>query len=263
MSIPLPPIYHLFQESDDDGSDGPVSEEVKTININDIYLDADERYEIFQVKAAERPHLLNYNEEITSETKFDDSKNSHCHESKDSNGDNHESSSARRRMMDPPPLIDGCDVPGWRKEQLVMHQKQNMKMMDIQALLNIGPSSKMFRLESQWPNVHKIIQLHSSQSKWNAMKTKLSIEPNVCDRAIVVNYDDCCQIVKTNNAHLAHLDGTYCSYSGREGQQMATKFALEFEQPNIPAKIMGATKNWLCITTYSDNEKRNDDRSWR
>jgi len=34
-----------------------------TVPVSDIFLDGEERFEIFTVKAAERPHLLSYQEE--------------------------------------------------------------------------------------------------------------------------------------------------------------------------------------------------------
>jgi hypothetical protein len=125
---------------------------------------------------------------------------------------------------------------------------------DIQSLLNIGSSSTMFKRESQWPNINKLIQ--STNHIWKQLRMKLLQEPLVKDRAVVTNYDDCCQLVKVD------MD----SMGNHGGERMTTKFAKVFEQGNRPAKIMGATAGWKCMPQNQDvtvrDAERYEKRSW-
>eukprot|EP00957_Ditylum_brightwellii_P132981 10139497-Ditylum_brightwellii.AAC.1 len=66
------------------------------IESNALFLNSEERYEVYNVKAAERPHLLH----LTLPS-------SHPPPSSHEDGEEEEL-----------PLIDGCDIPGWRYEQL-------------------------------------------------------------------------------------------------------------------------------------------------
>lgn len=77
-------------------------------------LSPDERYEVWIVKAAERPDLLKWEEPNGEED--------HPH----------------------PPLQDGCDIPGWRRARLV-----DCQVDYITALLRIGPGNPMLRRERQ------------------------------------------------------------------------------------------------------------------
>jgi hypothetical protein len=61
----------------------------------DAFLSADERYDVWEVKRKERPHLLVLEKELPRE------------------GDDDESS------HHPLPLVDGCDSEGWRHSELV------------------------------------------------------------------------------------------------------------------------------------------------
>lgn len=105
------------------------------------YLDPDERFEVFQVKAAERPHLLGVD---------DDSENN----------DNDDL---------PPPLLDGCDVPAWRQEHLV-----GSLSSDLQGVLRIGAGSTLFRRDSQWPCIDDI---NKTTCPWEVLRKKLLVPP--------------------------------------------------------------------------------------
>ncbi len=249
MSIPLPTCYRLFSNETsnntpdrDDEKDSEYSAEIRTVKVDDLYLNADERFEIFIVKSAERPHLLSY-DPLQELAQHDDLLIEEMEEKKnelldDGNGDI-------------APLIDGCDLPGWRKENIVMHHKYeyndkpysktlNSEIQSLQSLLNIGPSSTMFRRETQWPNINKLLEL--SNRPWKEFKARLLQEP--AGSAIVVQYDDCCQLVKIDEkTYGSQKDNDYNCNTGR----MVTRFAVEFEQRNIPAKIMGATEGWECM----------------
>lgn len=103
----------------------------------EIFLDADERWEIYKLKSKERPHLLLEN--------FD----------KECNKDAEE--------VQQQPVTDGCDIGGWRRE-CIMETTESLK-----GVLNLGASCYYFRKESQWPLMKPTSpcwdQLHSRLTK--------------------------------------------------------------------------------------------------
>jgi len=236
MSIPLPNIYRILNENCDTNH----TKRSKNIKLDDLYLNADERYEVYLIKAAERPHLLDYDPSLQSSSLH--SLNNEEDEKKSSTDDFSQICS----KVDPP-LIDGCDIPGWRKDNLVSKNKVIGRSdvvtinNEVQSLLNIGSSSTMFRLESQWFNIENSIQ--STKKKWNEMKLILDNEPNKDVRAIIVEHDECCQLIKVDT---------------NETERITTMFAIEFEEKNIPAKIMNACDGWKCMPNSLSPEK-----SWR
>ena len=195
MSIPLPQVYHLFKtNADKENTEIDIIKSEKGIHVNDLYLDTNERYEIFIIKAAERPHLLRYPSSSQLLKKKSDSEEIDEKKSSVNDGLNNET-------LDPP-IIDGCDIPGWRKDNIVTRNtyidSNNVLTInnEIQSLLNIGPSSRMFRLDSQWPNIDKLVQ--SSNHRWKQLRKKLIQEPLVSERAQIVEYNECCQLVKVD-----------------------------------------------------------------
>ena len=184
------------------------SEENCSIHINDLFLSADERYEIFEVKSAERPHLLYYNDENS-----------------DTSNDSDSSDSASTST--PPPLVDGCDILGWRKEKMMACTPF------VQSALNIGQSSTMFRRDSQ-------LISHSSRRdcSWKIIKEKLSHRGNIRKVADIIQHEDYKQLVPL---------------ASKGSKRTATRFAVEYEQRNIPAIILGATAGWKCMPQVSTN----------
>jgi hypothetical protein len=216
--------------------------------VNDLFLTSDERFEIFQVKAAERPHLLHYNpteddvdnkdkctrskeEEQVSDTQ---SSTTSCCSSSSSSSTSLSSDADEEESIEPP-LIDGCDIAGWRKERLVKFPR------DVLSVLNIGASSTMLRRESQW-NVlrHLMGKCCEEQSPWLQMKKTLLDRHNIRRNAQVVDYNEYNQMVKTHH-----------DYSTR----LVTKFAMEYEQKNIPAVILGATRGWKSMPNYNNSKE--------
>ena len=214
MSIPLSQYYRHCSKVDD-----PKTDQEGRTSANSIFLDAEERYEVYEVKAAERSHLLDYDDESSTTT-------SETSDSQDSSSD------AENEPLEKP-LIDGCDIRGWRKEKLV-HCSSS-----LQAVLNVGASSTFFRRESQWPVFSK--DLMEPNSPWYEMKTKLSDASNIRRKADVIHHDDCKQMVKLDS------DGNQA--------RMATKFAIEYEQKNVPATILGATNGWKCMMNSTSDSK--------
>jgi len=264
MSIPL----HQLQldgstESDqiDINKSLPQSENAcKNKHVDDLFLDSEERYEIYLVKAAERPHLLEYVPSVTyPSSSLLNVEEKKCCTGFDATDDDKiisdgKDSYSKNNDQDILPLIDGCDIPGWRKENFIVHNQDNPNYsFSLQALLNVGASSTMFRRDKQWPNFLKMIQ----NKKWNELKVKLVNEPTY--KAKVVEYEDYCQMqnIYGNQDNIEKIN------------RKATKFAVEFEQGNIPAKIMGATNDWKCMYlngrkwTFENLLKRYGNIYWR
>ena len=241
MSIPLPHVYHISSKNEVIKNTESSKKSGININVNDLYLSAEERYEIFEIKAAERPHLLYYNPSLLSSSCTGTGTLNEKDEKKSCDTGEDDSTVQNNLQLHDPPLIDGCDIPGWRKDDIVTGDKyidSNHNVLtinsEVQALLNIGPSSKMFRLESQWPNIDKLIQ--SSNHRWKQLRKKLTQEPPISDSADIVEYDEYCQLINVND-----------NENKNHQERKSTKFAIKFEQRNIPAKIMGATLDWKCM----------------
>lgn len=79
-----------------------------------VFLKAEERYDVWVVKAAERPHLLSIFTEDDEE---------------------------------PPFLSDACDIPGWRSHGISGTSRY------AQIMLRVGPGSTLLRRETQLPIV--------------------------------------------------------------------------------------------------------------
>ena len=115
-----------------------------------MFLTPEERYEVYVVKASERPHLLETYKESSR------SKN-------DPDGDDETL---------PPPLTDGCDIPGWRAEGMANIDSQ------LQAALNVGLGCTLLRRESQIPLLppvemnRKLQQSAPSRSKQQGLASR-------------------------------------------------------------------------------------------
>ena len=79
-------------------------QEESKYHVDNIFLSSDERCEVYEVKAAE--DLIDY----TFVDHGDD---------KEINEDDTEASKDDDSSLASVPLIDGCDIPGWRKEKLL------------------------------------------------------------------------------------------------------------------------------------------------
>lgn len=105
------------------------------IPTKDVFLTPEERYEVWVVKAAERPELLLYDDDDDDDDGCDDN-----------------SSSVRQ-----PPLQDGCDIPGWRKIGMVIgfgcSARCSSNSENGKAILRVGPGCSMLRRERQLPVV--------------------------------------------------------------------------------------------------------------
>ena len=201
--------------------------------LHDRYLDAEERYEVRVVKAAERPHLLHWEEYDTNDSSSSDEKKT----------------DEIMRL----PLTDGCDIPGWRARRLAPCLSAEKKHIDdridlvLGGCLNIGSGASLFRRESQFP----FITNDDSICWWNKTKEKLCTPPKPDLSAPVVEYDDMCALV-------GYVNNNDCDAEHRK----VTMFSVEFEEKNRPVKILGATVNWAAMPNYDDDNdsdyKRNE-----
>ena len=110
-----------------------------------ILLSADGRYDIWEIKRVERPHLMEIENEQEDVRSDDDG------ESPDDNA---------------LPLVDGCDLKSWRHSRLVHVSSFS------QGFLNVGSGCSLVRRESQLPMVSS-----TSLSRWKTIQAKLLRPP--------------------------------------------------------------------------------------
>ena len=141
------------------------------------FLSAEERYQIYIVKAAERPHLL--------------------HQSIDDD-DDEEISSDEENMecISQNPVIDGCDIPAWRIKKLGIDGYITRKSSDLFALLRVGSmnAAEMLRRSSQWPVVSRsqLTKFSHCNSRWKVLKGRLGDAlPSNDRRAAILEHLDC------------------------------------------------------------------------
>lgn len=118
---------------------------------SDILLTQDERYDLWEIKRVERPHLMEIENEEDVESGDDDEPN----------------------VENILPLVDGCDLKGWRRSKLVDSSSFS------QGYLNVGSGCSLLRRERQLPVVSS-----KSLSRWQALQTKLLEPPKVTAQRI-------------------------------------------------------------------------------
>uniref|UniRef100_A0A7S4ILZ4 JmjC domain-containing protein n=1 Tax=Odontella aurita TaxID=265563 RepID=A0A7S4ILZ4_9STRA len=214
------------------------------VHADELFLDPEERYEIYAVKCAERPQLsicdqsgrnyISSNDKGTGSVECEEKKvdpSVHADEvivADDSHFiDSGETSEEDHGL----PLIDGCDLPGWRREGFVAVSKSGI----VEGGLNVGSSSSLFRRESTL-RVASIRNVGET-SVWTAMKKKFSTEPPPAERDAV------------------RVDSAEYSEPVVVGGRTTTKFAKDFERRNIPAKILGCTSSWDAMPDYIVRDK--------
>jgi hypothetical protein len=164
-----------------------------TIATKDILLSCDERYEIWELKAVERPHLtlprqdLDQNQDGRQGDERPEEKNAEEMTSSDIENDDHncdENSNGDDDENDVLPLLDGCDLPRWRDHQLVTTSPNK------QGYLNVGTGCQMMRRESQLPST--VVET-KALGRWNYLKSSLlstSLSKNVARISINDHHDD-------------------------------------------------------------------------
>ena len=126
-----------------------------TVAVHELYLDSEERYDIYKVKAAERPHLL-----------------LSCIEDSDI-------------------FTDGCDIPGWRNEN-ICSLSTSQRELSLSSICNVGCCSTLFRRESQLPLIIGKHKRGSTTSSWERLRQLLLVEPT-STRALEVTYEEALQ----------------------------------------------------------------------
>ncbi|KAL7541363.1 hypothetical protein ACHAXR_010840 [Thalassiosira sp. AJA248-18] len=246
--------------------------------VHDRYLDAEERYEIFVVKAAERPHLLHWSSDKIIEASGNHLGDSDGIDEKKSD----ESSSALHSSTEqppPPPLTDGCDLPGWRCQRIAPCMQsthgENFAVdieSPLEGTLNVGAGSTLTRRESQFPFISS--SLYSSRRQknahdeghyscwWDSAKRRFNVHPLPERAAPVIDHEDAASLVD-------YTENTNVSENG--GMRKITMFCREYEVKNRPVKILGATEGWSAMPcfkhcddivreqdTHDENEINND-----
>ena len=267
-----------------------------TNNIHNRYLDAEERYEIFVVKAAERPHLLHWTPSYREKNSIVDDYVIHIKDDDDHNDEKKvddlsetmEKSSTITTVPKlsqteyPPPLIDGCDLPGWRCERISPYmnsyattnknKNDSNQEADIESplggSLNIGPSSTLFRRESQLPFISSSLYnnvLYKNNENghmnrtcwWYAAKQRFNIPPSIERAAPVVHHDEAAMLVDYDDE--SYTTNYFAEY-GQRCKRKITMFCKEYEIKNYPVKILGATDGWLAMPCY-EHRNSNDDNA--
>ena len=146
----------------------------------DLYLNSEERFQLWQVKAAERPELLAVfsTSHQVDNVSDDEEKDGDCLIQQD-----------QKHPGDPPPLTDGCDIPAWRQQALVDLKDDTI----AEACLHIGSGCPLLRRESQLPIVST---LSRSTLAWRKLQTQLW---QLNDNDTV-----CCRIPAASVANTAH-----------------------------------------------------------
>jgi histone arginine demethylase JMJD6 len=158
----------------------------------ELYLTPDERYDVWEVKKEERPHLLLISEEDSSSGSSDDDSEV------------------------PLPLIDGCDVSGWRRSQLVPISR------DLASVLNVGSGCSLLRRETQLPVVSS-----SALSKWRQLQERFMQEP----------------LQGKNSA--ARID---------KEEAIKLSYYPWFERDNVPVVLEGLTDDWRAMKSCRWND---------
>ena len=211
----------------------------------DVVLSSDERFDVWQVKQAERPSLLNYEAENgdTCHNDFhDDGEHKDDNHQRmalehqcniESDDDNADCDPAKVSIEDdcsgeeeslPLPLIDGCDIPGWRRYKMIHISPC------IQGVLNVGSGCTMLRRESQFPVVSK-----RACQGWHELQARLMREPEMT-------------AIRLSSVETALLD-----------------VYPWFERENVPAILEGCCKDWKAMSncTWSQLVQRFGHYRWR
>jgi histone arginine demethylase JMJD6 len=194
----------------------------------DIVLSADERYDIWEIKRAERPHLMEF-ESRTDDEWSDDCNGNNDDDSNDNDDDDDDDPSCRRPAAavpptPPPPLVDGCDLRGWRQSGMV-------KISTVTwGYLNVGSGCPLMRLESQLP-----VLSSRSLERWTSLRRKLLVPPARTARRIP------------------------------EGEARNLPCYPWFERQNVPAILEGLASDWRASETCTFDRLVQDygDHEWR
>lgn len=200
------------------------------LSTHQIFLSPEERFDVWQVKAAERPHLL---ETYPGETilKEEQDESNPTSDQDDSPGDLVDCQKhCDEKKEDCLPLTDGCDIMAWRQHAFI---RCGTELEAVSQTIGVG--STMLRRESCLPLVkEKTYSSVSNPTKWEELKRRLM-------------KDDQCNIEQI------HYSSTECH-------------PLIHEVENRPVLIHGCTDEWPSATTscrFQELVDRFGDMPWR
>ncbi|KAL3797494.1 hypothetical protein HJC23_009858 [Cyclotella cryptica] len=234
--------------------------------VHERYLDPEERFEIFTVKAAERPHLLRWTPAESHESETASIAGTNEEKKIDSCSDNNGFDDSEALQL-PPPLTDGCDLPGWRCAGIAPSMNSslcdNKGEIDVdypfQGSLNVGAASTLFRRETMFPFICSsavskefcdgITSVHGGSCWWYSAKQQFHTPPPLERAAPVVQHEDVALLVEYNPQTSSELKADH------NKTRKVTIFSLEYEMKNRPVKILGATNGWEAMPKYEDGSE--------
>jgi len=169
-----------------------------------IFLTAEERYDVYLVKSSERPHLL---ETFQTTNHVDDADS-----------------------LSTPPLTDGCDIPAWRSGRMIETGPE------MEAAFNIGLGCPLLRRESQLPVP---LAMSQKQSRWELLREKLMHQP-ATETVERISYSEAIQGFDVNEGEVADDD----DIGLRDNQQRKRRLFSKWEANNYPVIIEGCTTGW-------------------
>ncbi|KAL7550068.1 hypothetical protein ACHAWF_017276 [Thalassiosira exigua] len=241
--------------------------------VHDRLLDAEERYEVFVVKAAERPHLLHW---TAAEASGDACKKLDASADGQGDGDDDDDDDEKKvddalcslsstlrvpvesSMQHAPPLTDGTDLPGWRCQRIAPCMKSDAIESPLEGTLNVGAGSTLLRRESQFPFVCSTLSgLGTNESGgcrrhdcwWYSAKRRFSVPPPTDRAAPSMDHKDAAKLVPYDQDVLEN------------DQRKITMFCREYEIKNRPVKVLGAAEGWSAMPCYGQDNSHHDEEA--
>jgi histone arginine demethylase JMJD6 len=196
----------------------------------DLFLSSDERYEVWTVKAAERPELLapfggGQTDNVRDENDVEHGPNHLPKDSKEmEDNESYRGTSFDKAAL--PPLTDGCDLESWRRHNFVLADE------NVLAVVNVGPGCPLLRRERQIPVVS-----NRSLQRWTDLRHRLMSLPKV-DQTVAVIPSEAAEALPVHPW---------------------------FERENVPAVLLGCTENWSAMETcrFDGLVRRFGEMPWR
>jgi histone arginine demethylase JMJD6 len=242
---------------DDDDNENDNESRASATASRSLFLTSEERYEVFMVKMAERPHLLSSEKDPPNENRT----TTGCRQTDDKNdNDNHHQDMGVNDNDDdddqlPSALIDGCDIPAWRYYGLVPTSSFQ------ECVLGIGSGSSFFRTESQLPMMTSNAGDNQQNNAWQNLKQQLLLPPPASSMADTIDIQHASERVVYHHEDKMTIDpSSQCCQT--------TRFAATWEVDNRPCVITGCcsenhhqwnTESW----TFESLVDRFNDLNWR
>jgi histone arginine demethylase JMJD6 len=229
-------------------------------SVVDLFLTSDERFQVWEVKAAERPHLLCWAHSVSDDDDDDDDddEDKECKNDSNNNSDDDDDDEGTRSSstitLQLLPLTDGCDIPGWRMARIAYYY-HNANMLDgsdnksngkedddddfLHGALGIGQGCTLLRLESQLPPVGLSTRM-TARSDWKALRAKLLLNVVVAPTTTSVPHNDddkrACKIQMIPRI------------SYKNDPKNAVLHAW-FERESVPVLLEGCMSDWAALQT--------------